>query len=66
MVVVPSSAHADLAAAMAPHLRDGQVIILHPGRTCGAIEVAAVLARGKLPGGRHHRGGRHLYLCQSL
>ena len=45
MVVVPSSAHADLAAAMAPHLRDGQVIVLHPGRTCGAIEVAAVLAR---------------------
>jgi len=45
MVVVPSSAHAELAEAMAPHLRDGQVIVLHPGRTCGAIEVAAVLAR---------------------
>ena len=45
MVVVPSSAHAELAASMAPHLRDGQVIILHPGRTCGAIEVAAVLSR---------------------
>jgi opine dehydrogenase len=43
MVVVPSSAHADVARAMAPHLRDGQIIILHPGRTCGAIEVHKVL-----------------------
>jgi opine dehydrogenase len=43
MVVVPSSAHADVARALAPHLRDGQIIILHPGRTCGAIEVQKVL-----------------------
>jgi len=43
MVVVPSSAHADVARAMAPHLRDGQMIVLHPGRTCGAIEVSKVL-----------------------
>ena len=43
MVVVPSSAHASIAANMAQHLRDGQIIILHPGRTCGAIEVDKVL-----------------------
>ena len=43
MVVVPSSAHADVARAMAPHLRDGQMVVLHPGRTCGAIEVYKVL-----------------------
>jgi len=43
MVVVPSSAHASLAASMAPHLQDGQIIILHPGRTCGAIEFDKVL-----------------------
>jgi opine dehydrogenase len=43
MVVIPSSAHAEVAKAMAPYLRDGQIIILHPGRTCGAIEVAKVL-----------------------
>ena len=43
MVVVPSSAHADVARSMAPHLRDGQVIVLHPGRTCGAIEVQKML-----------------------
>lgn len=43
MVVVPSSAHASIAAGMAPYIRDGQIIILHPGRTCGAIEVEKVL-----------------------
>jgi opine dehydrogenase len=43
MVVVPSSAHADVAKACAPHLRDGQIVVLHPGRTCGAIEFAMVL-----------------------
>ena len=43
MVVVPSSAHAELAKCMAPYLKDGQIIVLHPGRTCGAIEVAKVL-----------------------
>ncbi len=43
MVVVPSSAHADIATAAAPHLRDGQIVILHPGRTLGAIEFEYVL-----------------------
>jgi opine dehydrogenase len=38
MLVVPSSAHADLAAVMAPFMRDEQIIILNPGRTFGAIE----------------------------
>jgi opine dehydrogenase len=43
MVVVPSSAHADIAKNMSPHLVDGQQVLLHPGRTCGAIEFAKVL-----------------------
>src|SRR5512146_64773 len=33
MVVVPSSAHADVARTLAAHLRDGQTVVLHPGRT---------------------------------
>jgi opine dehydrogenase len=45
MLVVPSSAHADLAKVMAPHLKDGQVILLNPGRTCGAIEFDMVARR---------------------
>jgi len=45
MLVVPSSAHADLAAVMAPHLKDGQIVVLNPGRTFGAIEFDMVLRR---------------------
>lgn len=43
MIVVPSSAHQDIAKAAAPYLKDGQIVILHPGRTCGAIEFRKVL-----------------------
>jgi opine dehydrogenase len=43
MVVVPSSAHADIAKRAAPYLKDGQIVVLHPGRTCGALEFAKVL-----------------------
>ncbi len=43
MVVLPSSAHADIAKACAPYLRDEQIIILHPGRTCGALEFSKVI-----------------------
>jgi len=43
MVVVPSSAHVDVAKNVAPHLKNGQIIVLHPGRTCGALEFARVL-----------------------
>ncbi len=45
MVVVPSSAHVDIATMAAPHLKDGQIIILHPGRTCGAIEFDQTLKK---------------------
>lgn len=43
MVVVPSSAHAEIARRAAPFLHDNQILVLHPGRTCGAIEVVRVL-----------------------
>jgi len=43
MVVVPSSAHANIARSAAPFLRDGQIVVLHPGRTCGALEFAKVI-----------------------
>ena len=45
MLVVPSSAHADLARVMAPFLKDGQIVLLNPGRTFGAIEFDMVLRR---------------------
>ncbi len=44
MVVVPASAHRDIALACAPHLKDGQIVVLNPGRTGGALEFRQVLA----------------------
>jgi opine dehydrogenase len=43
MVVVPATAHRNLATLCAPHLRDGQIVVLNPGRTCGAMEFRQVL-----------------------
>jgi opine dehydrogenase len=43
MVVVPAFVHRFVAEVCAPHLQDGQVVILNPGRTGGALEFANVL-----------------------
>ena len=43
MVVVPASAHRDIARTAAAHLRDGQIVVLNPGRTLGALEFRKVL-----------------------
>ncbi len=44
MVVVPSSAHADIARGAAAYLRDGQIVVLNPGRTGGAMEFVKMLS----------------------
>ncbi len=43
MVVVPASAHRYIAQQIAPHLIDGQIIVLNPGRTGGALETLKVI-----------------------
>lgn len=43
MVVLPASAHADVARLTAPYLEDGQIVVLNPGRTGGALEFRQVL-----------------------
>ncbi|HUV05888.1 MAG TPA: NAD/NADP octopine/nopaline dehydrogenase family protein [Armatimonadota bacterium] len=43
MVVIPANGHAFIAEKVAPHLVDGQIIVLHPGRTGGALEVHNIL-----------------------
>jgi opine dehydrogenase len=43
LVAVPASGHADVARLCAPHLRDGQTVLLLPGRTGGALEFRSVL-----------------------
>ncbi|MEW6400987.1 MAG: NAD/NADP octopine/nopaline dehydrogenase family protein [Chloroflexota bacterium] len=49
LIVVPATAHPFMAEACAPHLRNGQVIVLNPGRTGGALEFRSVLRRQSCP-----------------
>lgn len=44
MVVVPASGHADVAQTCAPVLQDGQIVVLNPGRTGGALEFRRVIS----------------------
>lgn len=37
MVTTVANAHAAVAKSIAPYIEEGQVIILNPGRTCGAL-----------------------------
>lgn len=46
MVTVPASAHRDIAKLCLPYLKDGQVIILNPGRTGGALEFLNIIKSG--------------------
>jgi opine dehydrogenase len=50
MVVTPATAHRELAALMAPHAVDGQIIVLNPGRTGGALEFRKVFRDGRAAG----------------
>jgi len=43
MVVVPATAHRNIAQIIGPHVHDGHIIVLNPGRTGGALEFAQVL-----------------------
>jgi opine dehydrogenase len=45
LIVTPAMAHRPLAAGLAPQLREGQLVVLNPGRTGGAFEVQAELRR---------------------
>nr|MDO8083811.1 NAD/NADP octopine/nopaline dehydrogenase family protein [Candidatus Sigynarchaeum springense] len=47
LVVLPASAHAEVAKKIAPFLQDGQVILLNPGRTWGAIEVKNIITKAR-------------------
>lgn len=43
MVVVPANVHREIAEKLAPLLEDGQIVVLNPGRTAGALEFVNVL-----------------------
>ena len=44
MVTTVANAHKAVAKSIAPYITDGQVIILNPGRTCGAIVFKQMLS----------------------
>ena len=46
MIVTTATGHRPLAQKMAPHLQDGQVVLLNPGRTFGALEFRHVIRAG--------------------
>ncbi len=60
MVVLPAYAHREVAALIAPHTRPGQLVVLNPGRTGGALEVNQIF----------EHAGVHAHVtvaeCQSL
>lgn len=45
MVTIPAIGHYFMAKEMAPYLKDGQIIVLNPGRTGGALNVYETLLR---------------------
>lgn len=45
MVVVPATGHLGLAEISAEHLVPGQIVVLNPGRTGGALEFLSVLRK---------------------
>ena len=51
IVNVPAFAHRDLAERCAPYLRDGQMVVLNPGRTFGALEFSRALAASECTAG---------------
>ena len=38
MLILPSDKHESVSIQMIPHLQDGQVILIHPEESCGAIQ----------------------------
>ncbi|MGH2692168.1 MAG: NAD/NADP octopine/nopaline dehydrogenase family protein [Actinomycetota bacterium] len=49
MVVIPANGHLEVARLMAPHLQPGQLVVLNPGRTGGALEVTEVFREAGVP-----------------
>ena len=43
LVVIPTVYQREIAITMAPHLTDGQIIVLNPGATGGALEVRTAI-----------------------
>lgn len=65
MVVVPSVYHANVANLMAPYLTEGQLVVLNPGATGGALEVKHIFAQQGCPKVTVAETDTLLYACRS-
>ncbi len=67
MVTTVANAHGDVAKSMAPYIEDGQVIILNPGRTCGALAFKQTLGDSGCTK-RHYLGEAQtlVYACRAM
>lgn len=43
MLILPSTSHEQVAKMMIPHLEDGQVLLIHPEESCGAIQFRHIM-----------------------
>ncbi len=43
MLILPSNTHEKVAREMIPHLKDGQVILIHPEESCGALQFRHIM-----------------------
>ncbi|MGE5575937.1 MAG: NAD/NADP octopine/nopaline dehydrogenase family protein [Syntrophothermus sp.] len=67
MVTTPAFAHRKLAASLAPHLVDGQIVVLNPGRTLGTVEFECELrANGCLADVTVAEAQSLLYACRAV
>jgi len=67
MVTVPASGHREVAKAMAPWLTDGQIVVLNPGRTGGALEFRKVLMEnGCKSDVTIAEAGTFIYACRAV
>ncbi|RQH05200.1 MULTISPECIES: NAD/NADP-dependent octopine/nopaline dehydrogenase family protein [Bradyrhizobium] len=66
VVVTPATAHAEIATKCASHLVDGQIVFLHPGAMCGAIEFREILRNAGCTANIPVAESNHLlYACRS-
>ena len=43
LIAIPAYGHAEFARVCAPHLKEGQIVVLNPGYTLGSIEFSNIL-----------------------
>lgn len=65
IVTTPATAHAEIAGLLAPYLTPRHVVVLHPGRTLGALEFLQVLCAHGVRVRAVGEADTLLYTCRS-